>query len=163
MNVKNLVSWNVGDDGVDTDQSWGGTLDNFVVITPTGHCFELDGPEGSMKAGHVIKNGTIVASDDEFDRVSKDLVNTDDNSIVELKNLYFTALVEGQKINRVVFNEGVVTFEGIQLKVPEADLSDYVNGEVPEGVSAVTAPNIGADVSGLGWTWASKYGKLTGL
>ena len=82
VNVKNLVSWNVGDDGVDTDQSWGGTIDNFVVFTPAGHCFELDGPEGSMKAGHVIKNGTIVASDDEFDRVSKDLINTDDNSIV---------------------------------------------------------------------------------
>jgi hypothetical protein len=163
VNVKNLISWNVGDDGVDTDQSWGGTLDNFVVITPAGHCFELDGPEGSMKAGHVIKNGTIVASDDEFDRVSKDLVNTDDNSIVELKNLYFTALVEGQKINRVVFNEGVVTFEGIQLKVNEADLSNYVNGAVPEGIKAVTAPTVGADLSGLEWTWASKYGKLSGL
>ena len=42
VNVKNALVWNSGDDAIDTDQSWGGTLDNFIVITPTGHCFELD-------------------------------------------------------------------------------------------------------------------------
>ena len=45
VNLTNVVSWNVGDDGFDTDQSWSGTLDNFVIINPAGHIFELDGPE----------------------------------------------------------------------------------------------------------------------
>ena len=60
VNTSNVVVWNCGDDGIDTDQSWSGTLDNFVVITSAGHCFELDGPEGSYSAGHVIQNGNII-------------------------------------------------------------------------------------------------------
>ncbi|MDZ7606830.1 MAG: hypothetical protein U5K79_14850 [Cyclobacteriaceae bacterium] len=99
VNVKNVVVWNVGDDGIDTDQSWSGTLDNFVVVTPTGHCFELDGPEGTYSAGHTIQNGTIVVS--SADRVSEDIINTDANSIVALKGLYFKSIKAGQIINRV--------------------------------------------------------------
>ncbi len=163
VNIKNLVSWNVGDDGVDTDQSWSGTLDNFVVITPGGHSFELDGPEGSMAAGHIIKNGTIVCSDEEYERESEDLINTDANSIVSLENLFFTGIVEGQVINRVAFDPGVVSFTNIELNLDEADLASHVNGDVPEGVSAVSSATVGADVSVFAWTWASKEGKLAGL
>ncbi|MDD4144352.1 MAG: hypothetical protein PHN68_06935 [Prolixibacteraceae bacterium] len=161
VNVTNAVIWNVGDDAIDTDQSWAGTLNNFIIISPDDHNFELDGPEGSYKAGHIIQNGTVIANDPAFGRTSSDLINTDDNSIVELKNIYFTSIKEGQKINRVTFNVGVVTFEGIQLDVPEADLPDYVNGEVPEGVSSVSTPTVGADISLFGWTWAAKSGKLS--
>ncbi|MFZ2901329.1 MAG: hypothetical protein WA004_22045 [Saprospiraceae bacterium] len=152
VNVTNLISWNVGDDAVDTDQSWAGTLDNFLVITPTGHCFELDGPEGTYAAGHTIQNGTIIASND--DRTSEDLINVDNNSIVALKNLYFTGIKEGQKINRVT--AAGVTFEGIQFDVDPANLGNYVNGDVPTGVTAGGSPK--ANTSGFGWTWASKAG-----
>ena len=48
VSVKNAVLWNVGDDAVDTDQSWAGTLDNFIVVNPGDECFELDGPEGCL-------------------------------------------------------------------------------------------------------------------
>jgi len=163
VNVKNALVWNVNDDAIDTDQSWAGTLDNFVIIAPGDHNFELDGPEGSMEAGHVIQNGTVIANDPSSGRFSSDLINTDDNSIVDLKNIYFTAIEEGQKINRVVHNAGTVNFEGIQLNVPEAGLANYVNGEVPQGVTAVSTPTVGADVSVFGWTWAAKAGKLAGL
>jgi len=164
VNVKNAVVWNVNDDAIDTDQSWAGTLDNFVIIAPGDHNFELDGPEGSMKAGHIIQNGTVIANDPALGRFSPDLINTDDNSIVDLKNIFFTAIEDGQIINRVVHNVGTVNFVGIQLDVPEADLSKYVkDGNVPDGVSAVSTPTVGADVSVLGWTWAAQAGKLAGL
>jgi len=32
VNVNNLIVWFSGDDAIDTDQSWGGTLNNFIVI-----------------------------------------------------------------------------------------------------------------------------------
>ena len=163
VNVKNAVIWNVGDDAVDTDQSWSGLLDNFVIIAPDDHNFELDGPEGSYAAGHTIQNGTVVANNPLLQRFSTDLINTDDNSIVNLKNIYFTAIQAGQKINRVVHSVGSVQFEGIQLNVQEANLAGHVNGEVPPGVTAVGTPTVGADVSVLGWTWAALAGKLTGL
>ncbi|MEZ5173816.1 MAG: hypothetical protein R2850_10010 [Bacteroidia bacterium] len=157
VNVTNVVVWNCNDDGIDTDQSWGGTIDNLVVIAVAGHSFELDGPEGTYAAGHVIKNGSIKASYEG--RVSEDLINVDENSIVDLQNLYFTDIVDGNKINRVT--APLVTFTGITLNVPADSLGNYVNGDVPAGVTAGSTPK--ANISGLGWTWASQAGALSGL
>jgi hypothetical protein len=159
VNVKTLLVWNVNDDAIDTDQSWSGTLNNFIVLAPAGHNFELDGPEGTMQAGHTIQNGTVVCSDPSLERVSGDLINVDNNSIVNLKNIYFTAIVDGQKINRVTATG--VTFESIQLDVLADSLANYVNGDVPAGVTAGGSPQ--ANAADFGWTWASKAGKLAGL
>lgn len=159
VNVSNVVVWNVGDDGIDTDQAWAGTLDNFVVLAPTGHCFELDGPEGTYEAGHTIKNGSIVTTDEDLERVSEDLINVDANSIVDLENLYFTGVATGQKINRVTAE--AVSFTGIMIDVPADSLASHVNGDVPAGVTAGGSSQ--ADVSGLSWTWAAQAGKLAGL
>ncbi|NRA51785.1 MAG: hypothetical protein HRU12_21890, partial [Phaeodactylibacter sp.] len=62
VSVNDVVVWNAGDDAIDTDQAWAGTLDNFFVVTPVGSCFELDGPEGTFVARHTIQNGTVVAN-----------------------------------------------------------------------------------------------------
>lgn len=159
VNVTNAVTWNCGDDGLDTDQSWAGTCDNFVIVGATGHCFELDGPEGSYQAGHTFSNGSIKASYDG--RVSGDLINTDDNSIVNLQNIYITGIVDGQQINRVTHVDGVVNFNNIILDVSQANLGNHVNGDVPAGVTAGNTPQ--ADISGLSWTWASQAGALSGL
>lgn len=159
VNVSNVVVWNAGDDAIDTDQAWKGTLDNFVVITPTGHCFELDGPEGALPGSHTIKNGTVVASDTASGHVSEDLINVDANSEVSLENIQIRGIADGQKINRVT--APLVSFTDITLDVPSADLANYVNGPVPAGV---TSGSIGrANVSNFGWTWASKANKLSGL
>jgi len=157
VNTKNVVVWNCGDDGIDTDQAWAGTLDNFVVVTVSGHSFELDGPEGSMNAGHKIMNGSVICSD--ADVTSQDLINTDDNSIVDLEKIFFTGVKSGQQINRVT--AAGVTFTDITINVDAGDLAGHVNGDVPTGVSVGTTGY--ADISGLGWTWASKAGGLTGL
>ncbi len=157
VNTSNVVVWNVGDDGIDTDQSWSGTLNNFVVVTPAGHCFELDGPEGSAQAGHTITKGSMIASGNG--RFAEDLINVDNNSIVDLKDLYFTGIVEGQRLNRVT--AAGVTFENIAFDVPAADLATYVNGDVPTGITAGGSPQ--ADISVFGWTWASQAGALEGL
>ena len=156
VNVSNVVVWNAGDDAIDTDQSWAGTLDNFVVITPSDNVFELDGPEGSMVAGHVIKNGSVKASSDDV--TSDDLINSDDNSDVDLENIYFTGITGNQQINRVTFTEGDVTFTNIVLDVVADSLANYVNGAVPAGVTAGTTSQ--ADVSVLDFTWASEAGML---
>ncbi|AWV97629.1 hypothetical protein [Arcticibacterium luteifluviistationis] len=150
VNVSNVVVWNVGDDGIDTDQAWTGTLSNFAVITVSGHCFELDGPEGSTTGSHIIQNGYINAAG------SEDLINTDDNSGVALKNLYFVGVGTDQKINRVT--APAVTFEGIELSVDASELASHVNGEVPAGVTAGTTNS--ADLSVLSWTWAAQSGNL---
>lgn len=66
VNVKNvLVAWQ-GDDGVDIDQNYSGTVDNFVVThgkdVDTDEGMEIDGPEGSTHTDGLftLKNGTII-------------------------------------------------------------------------------------------------------
>jgi hypothetical protein len=154
VNANNVVVWNTGDDGLDTDQSWGGTCDNFVVVTAAGHAFELDGPEGSYSAGHIFKNGNVICSNNDI--ATQDLINTDANSIVDMVDIYFTNVVTGQKINRVTAVG--VTYSGIVINVPADSLRNHVNGMVPIGVTAGNTPK--ANTSVFSWTWASQSGNL---
>ena len=150
VNVSCAVIWNVGDDAIDTDQSWAGNLSEFVIITPSNHMFELDGPEGSYQAGHTIQNGDIYVGS-----VGGDLINVDDNSIVGLSNLYFTDIQGIHKINRTTAPS--VTFTNIVLDVDS--VGPYINGNLPP--SMVVAGKIPkANTSGLNWTWAKIAGKF---
>jgi len=149
VNTSYVVVWNCGDDGIDTDQSWAGDLDNFVVISPAGHCFELDGPEGSYENGHNISYGDIYVG------TGQDLINVDANSIVNLSHLYFTDITStNSKINRVTAPG--VTFNNIILNVDT--VANYVNGVVPSTV--VAGQILKANTSTLGWTWAAQAGKF---
>lgn len=157
VNVTNVVSWNVQDDGLDTDQAWAGSLTNFAIITPAGHCFELDGPEGSYETdGHHFLNGAVYPYDEVDGLMSEDLINVDDNSDVTLENITFFGVAEGQQINRVTAAE--VEFIGIQIDVPADSLANHVNGDVPAGVTAGNSAQ--ADLTGFTWTWAHAAGKL---
>ncbi|HKK62792.1 MAG TPA: hypothetical protein VJ951_09535, partial [Bacteroidales bacterium] len=130
------------------------------VITPAGHCFELDGPEGTYEAGHTIKDGTVIASaadsEGEVARAAKDLINVDENSIVNLTNIHFTDIIDGQQVNRVTA-EGV-SFSEITFDVPADSLVNHVNGDVPSGITAGGSPV--ASASELDWTWAAAAGVL---
>ncbi len=165
VNVTNALVWNVGDDGIDTDQAWKGTLDNFVVITVAGHSFELDGPEGSANGSHTIKNGTVVASDAANMVFSKDLINTDGNSQVSLENIHITGIGASQQINRTIDNP-LVTFSNVTLDVAAANLGNYIaDASTKNGISAATTATATgkANVSVFTWTWAANAGKTAGL
>lgn len=157
VNVTNVVVWNTGDDAIDTDQSWAGTLNNFVIIAPGDHNFELDGPEGSYAAGHTIKNGYVIANTEG--RNSADLINTDDNSIVNLENIFITGINEGQMINRTSHDVGEVTFTNIILNVNADNLASYVkDGNIPSGVTAGSTAPSSIDLSVFEWSWSKQAG-----
>ena len=150
VNTSYVVVWNCGDDGIDTDQSWAGNLDNFVVISPAGHCFELDGPEGSYEAGHNISYGDIYVG------TGQDLINVDANSIVNLSHLYFTDIQStNSKINRTTAPG--VTFSNIVMNVDT--VANYINGTLPQS-AVVEGQILKANTSTLGWTWASQDGRF---
>jgi hypothetical protein len=150
VNVSYVVVWNAGDDAIDTDQSWAGNLSEFVIITPSNHMFELDGPEGSYQAGHTIQNGDIYVGS-----TGGDLINVDNNSIVALSNLYFTDIQGIHQINRTTAPN--VSFANIVLDVDS--VIPYINGSLP--ASAVVAGQIHkANTAGLSWTWAKQAGKF---
>lgn len=66
VNVSNILVSHQGDDGVDIDQAYSGTVDGFMVVHAgdTDKGLEIDGPEGSENAGgkFILKNGTLVGA-----------------------------------------------------------------------------------------------------
>ncbi|MEX1239550.1 MAG: hypothetical protein WEB30_07530 [Cyclobacteriaceae bacterium] len=63
VSMSNILVSYQGDDGVDIDQAYSGTVDGFMVIHAgdTDKGLEIDGPEGTDNAGgkFILKNGTI--------------------------------------------------------------------------------------------------------
>ncbi|CAI8283183.1 MAG: Uncharacterised protein [Owenweeksia sp. TMED14] len=151
VNLKNIVSWNVMDDGFDTDQSWGGVLDNFVIISPAGHVLELDGPEGAHEAYQTIKNGNVIASGDN---TAQDLINVDNNTKAILSNIYFMDVVPGQKINRTTAPN--VSFSDIVIDVDSLDA--YINGNALPGITSGQSSM--ANINVFNWTWAHSSGAI---
>lgn len=155
VNVTNALIWNTGDDAVDTDQSWAGTLDNFIVVNPGDECFELDGPEGTMEDGHILKNGTVYAG------AAEGLVDLDDNSIVEMMGIYFFGIAEGQDFDLVPVG---LTASNLQATIPDGTaLTDYfIEGSDAFVTTVAEGSNtVGADVSKFEtWSWAAVSGAL---
>jgi hypothetical protein len=156
VNVKNAIVVNVGDDAIDTDQAWAGTLDNFIVINPSDECFELDGPEGSRDGKHTIKNGSVKAQG------ADGLVDNDANSHVDMNNIYFFDLTIGQDFDQLPTDYSC-TFSNIEATLPTNTLlTDFFKGGSDVFVTSVDTPTIGADKSVFdGWSYSSVSGLLT--
>ena len=161
VNVSNAIVWNAGDDAIDTDQGWSGTLDNFIVVNPGDECFELDGPEGSASGTHTITNGTTYAGG------AQGLVDLDDNSNLVFSNQYFFGVADGQDFDQVPTADGFLDASNFQVTLPEGgvltdffkDGSDAFTTQVAAGANTV-----GADASLLtGWSWAGLSGNLSGF
>ena len=162
VNVKNLVIWNAGDDAIDTDMSWSGTLDNFVVINAGDKSMELDGPEGTYQgAGHTIKNGNVYAGN------CSGLIDYDANTDVNILNVYFTDLAAGQTIidyAKYSVNTGGFASSNFEATLPEGtslldffiDGSDAITTEV-----SLENKTVGANLEVLrSWTWSGQNGNF---
>ncbi len=176
VNVTNAVVWGVGDDAIDTDQAWSGTLDNFIVVCgdQTDHALEIDGPEGSMNAGHTVKNGTIKGD------ANSELADFRSNPQGTFENLYFynfpdPAATDGR--GDFGFNKGD---NGDDLR-GEKNFADGVlifmnnlESTLPAGVAlesvfkqgtaakatAVSTATVGANKGVFGWSWTVTAGNF---
>ena len=163
VDVTNVVVWKSGDDAIDTDQAWSGTLTNFVVVSPGNHCLELDGPEGTLQGTHTIQQGSIKA-DACVKLIQLDATTSGANqpSAVNLNNLFFTSITAPTQVIDQVNISGV-TFSTVLLNVDAANLTTYTNGNTPAngGIEAGTDPQ--AIINDLQWTWTFKSGAMSGL
>ncbi|QGY43747.1 hypothetical protein GM418_08770 [Maribellus comscasis] len=172
VDVKNVVVWNTGDDALDGDQGWLGSVDNFVIITPGDMCFELDGPEGAAVSGnYLFTNGTVKATTygvDEDDEVvvkrhANLLVDNDANTNVDMSNIYFFNLIDGQVFDQVP-TEYTCSFTNLEVTLPEgkAVTDFFLDGSDANVTPVVAGENtVGADVSVFAtWSWTSVAGAL---
>ncbi|MBU1014370.1 MAG: hypothetical protein KKG99_15325 [Bacteroidetes bacterium] len=171
VSVKNAVVWNSGDDAFDTDQSWAGTLDNFVGISgsATDHALEIDGPEGSYLAAHTLKNGTIKG------HPATELGDFRDGARGTFSNIYFFGFPNPADAGRgdlslsgdktlTSFAEGNLVFSNLQVTLPAGVALNTVfrNGTDVHATSvALGANTVGADLTKFtGWSWAAVSGAL---
>jgi hypothetical protein len=159
VNVSDIVIWNPSDDGIDTDMSYRGTIDNFVVINVGDACFELDGPEGSTRiddANHTIQNGLVIAGDAE------ELCDNDDNTNVNMNSIYFRN-VKGQLFHTMPTYANC-TFSNFEITVENGKtVSDYFQNGFDAYATAVTenANTVGADLTEFNtWSWARIAGEF---
>lgn len=173
VNASNIIVWNSGDDAIDTDQSWSGTLNNFIVIcgSATDHALEIDGPEGTLLAGHTVQNGSIKGSS------VAELGDFRDAAMGAFNNIYFFGFpdpsVEGRGDfslstgSDVTFGAGELTFSGLQVTSPAGVLLTDVfkNGTSAHATEVAAGANtVGATKSVFAsWTWADVAGQLTGF
>ncbi len=172
VNVTNAVIWNSGDDGLDTDQAWSGTMDNFIVICgdETDHALEIDGPEGSFNAGHTLINGSVKGNP------ASEMADFRDGARGTFENIYFfgfpdPALTSGRGDFSLSGDKTLATFAGGTLVFTklEATLAAGVtlttafrNGTDASATAVAAGANtVGADKSVFaGWSWAAVAGAL---
>ncbi len=167
VNVSNAIVIGAGDDAIDTDQAWSGTLDNFIVINPGDEAFELDGPEGTFTgAGHTITNGTVKVGG------AAGLIDFDDNTDVNMSNIFFFDMTIGQDVEEYTAFAAQAGFDATSIEailpVVDADgnaatytAADFFT-DMGANATAVTTATVGADVSVFAnWTFASLTGELS--
>ena len=65
VDASNVIVWGQGDDAIDIDQAYTGTVTNAVVVqgSISDHAFEIDGPEGNLAGSYTIQDATLFGSD----------------------------------------------------------------------------------------------------
>ena len=185
VNASNLLVWGQGDDGLDIDQSYAGTISNAIVIanSTSDHGLEIDGPEGSMNDSFKLENITLIgdgtAGNGEYADFRK-------GALGSVNNLFAYGFQVGKdfeldaEADSASFEAGTLTFSNIEIIIPDGssltggdlfnDKSDTPNamfedaknldGETfGKGVTKETS-SVGADRSAFSWTFANYKGKL---
>lgn len=87
VNVSNALVWSQGDDGLDIDEAYSGTITNSAVILGdiSDHGMEIDGPAGSLEGRFTLNGislfGNTVTENGEY-------ADLRDNAMGTLKNIY---------------------------------------------------------------------------
>ena len=177
VNATNLLVWAQGDDALDIDQAYSGTIDNAVVVLGdfSDHAFEIDGPEGSATGSFTLQNATIIGNqiteNGEYADYRSNAMGTTsnifaygfkDSSDVELDN-------DGVATN---YNNGLLTFGTWEIVLPTGvtNVTDIFankaeNVTVTGFGSTATAvtqgtQTVGATTSNLSWTYANAAASL---
>lgn len=169
VNATNLLTWAAGDDGLDVDQAYSGTIKNALVIKgkESDSALELDGPEGSKatEKSFTMENITI----NNNNNISK-VADLRDGLLVNLKNIFAYNLTPTSvvKVNgadsQAELKNGRITFANWEVLLPTGGtLNTFIvdaKGEEAKFISnakaitAVADAKVGADLTAFGWTYA---------
>ena len=176
VNVTNALVWACGDDLIDIDQAYSGTVSNAIVLAGANsdHGMEIDGPEGSFEDQFVLNNITLVGNSVTENGEYADYRSNAQGATNNLAAWGFQVGKDIELDNDGVatnYNDGDLTFGAIQIDVPDGDsLADIFNNKadnvVVEGFGstasdvAQASQTVGCDTSALAWTYANAAAAL---
>ena len=171
VDASNLLVWAQGDDAIDIDQAYSGTIDNVVVHLGdiSDHAFEIDGPEGSLNGSFTLQNASIFGNGITENGEYADYRS---NAMGSTSGVFASGFPEGKDVEldndgvATNYNSGALTFGAWDIVLP-AGVSDvtsvFVNKATSVSVSgfgstatAVSAQGSnGADTSAFNWTYSN--------
>ncbi len=179
VNASNLLVWSQGDDAIDIDQGYSGTINNVITIgsSNSDHALEIDGPEGSSTGSFTLTNGTFIGYNEDGEcGDGGEYADFRDGARGSLSNLYFKNFCEDADFeldDDVTHNNAVagdLSFADIQVNVSHLTAGNMTIDAIFQDKSAiggftnfnatiVTTATVGANDSEFSsWTWASKKG-----
>ena len=184
VNVSSILVGFQGDDGIDVDMNYSGTIDNFVVINGTNsdEGLEIDGPEGStytnglftLSNGSVYTFGGTDANGDFKSKAQGNITNVSlgnakirasyQNVCVDPKEDSFTHLSDASPT--LIFTGSSFTAVSVYTgsdngaATPSPCTVFPADQSTAEGAMTSTTAT-GEDASGFAsWTWSGLNGKL---
>lgn len=183
VNVSNILVGFQGDDGVDLDMNYSGTVSNFMVINGTNsdEALEIDGPEGStyttglfaLENGTVYTFGGAYARGDFKSKAQGSITNVKmgeakirasyQNDCADPKTDAFTYLTQASPILTFVGSEFTATtvYTASQDDAGVNDCTVFAADQgAAEGAMTSTTATGATESTFSGWTWCSVNGKL---
>lgn len=162
INVTNAVIWGQGDDGLDVDQGWNGTVSNAMVILTniSDSAMEIDGGEGSLQRNYTFNNITLKGHANAVGGKYADFRSAAQGSVnnVYAYNFQTTSYVRINTDNVAQnYVNGKLIFSNWQIVLP-AGVTDIATLFKDKSASAF-APNFSADSAG--WATAIALGSQT--
>ncbi|MDO6596483.1 hypothetical protein Q4512_06125 [Oceanihabitans sp. 2_MG-2023] len=177
VSASNLLVWAQGDDGLDIDEAYSGTITNAVVAlgVNSDHALEIDGPAGSINGACILQDLTLIGNGS----INSEYADYRDNAQIATNNVYAFDFGDDSDVEldndgiATNYNNGLITFSDWQIVLPTgvtAVEDIFVNkattvtvtgfGSEATAVSA-GANTVGADASVLSWTFAISTGGVS--
>ena len=142
VDCDNILVWGAGDDSFDVDQSYSGTIDNFLGILIDGdQALEIDGWEGDMQADFSLTNGTIIGAPGDKNNCGK----FKSNASGSVSNMLFTNMKDGATLTVDAGATGVtfsnISFEAGYTQTLVDDLGSTVWNDNNDGSGGATLSN----------------------
>ena len=171
VNVTNILIWAQGDDALDFDEGWSGSIKNALVIMGAGSdsAMEFDGPAGSAatEAGYTVENITLKGAG-----TSSKYADLRDGLIANMKNVLAYGFSADSKVkingadSKTELANGRITFSAWQVVLPvgvtvanlieganAGDEVKFINNAT--SIASASAATVGATTSVFSWTYAS--------
>ena len=158
VNASELLVWGQGDDGLDIDQAYSGTISNSMVILndASDHALEIDGPEGSATGSFTLNNLTLVGTNNECiaTGVDGEIADYRKGATGNNLNIFIKNFTSGKDIeldadaDALSYKSGNLKFSGFEFSPSNSDGNDCFTTNLTNG-------SIFNDKSSVGSTFES--------